>query len=361
MKSKIKLFDPSINKNEERAVIKVLKSGFWASGAGQGLVEKFENEFKKYVSSKNCIAVNNGTSALNLALSLIDIKNKEVIVPSLTFVSTIHAITLNGGKPIFVDVEPDTLCLDVEKTKEALSKNTRVILPVHFAGMPCKITEFAEICKNNNCKLIEDAAHAAGTTYKNQKIGSHGFAVCFSFHPVKNLAMPSGGAITINDNDHKKIREILLSRRWCGISNRKNYNYDVKNMGWNNYMNDFSAAIGSIQLKKLDKMNKKRENFAKKYHNQINLEQKMPYDNSCSYHIYWICVKNRKKFMKKMLEKKIETGIHYKPIHQMTFYKDQKYLPVTEDIEDKIVSIPIHANLTNQNVDFIIKTVNELI
>ena len=221
--------------------------------------------------------------------------------------------------------------------------------------------EFAEICKNNNCKLIEDAAHAAGTTYKNQKIGSHGFAVCFSFHPVKNLAMPSGGAITINDNDHKKIREILLSRRWCGISNRKNYNYDVKNMGWNNYMNDFSAAIGSIQLKKLDKMNKKRENFAKKYHNQINLEQKMPYDNSCSYHIYWICVKNRKKFMKKMLERKIETGIHYKPIHQMTFYKDQKYLPVTEDIEDKIVSIPIHANLTNQNVDFIIKTVNELI
>ncbi len=361
MKGKIKLFDPSINKNEERAVIKVLKSGFWASGAGQGLVEKFENEFRKYVSSKNCIAVNNGTSALNLALSLIDIKDKEVIVPSLTFVSTIHAITLNGGKPIFVDVEPNTLCLDVEKTKEALSKNTRVILPVHFAGMPCKITEFAEICKNNNCKLIEDAAHAAGTTYKNKKIGSHGFAVCFSFHPVKNLAMPSGGAITINDNDHKKIRESLLSRRWCGISNRKNYNYDVKNMGWNNYMNDFSAAIGSIQLKKLDKMNKKRKNFAKKYHNQINLEQKMPYDNSCSYHIYWICVKNRKKFMKKMLEKKIETGIHYKPIHQMTFYKDQKYLPVTEDIEDKIVSIPIHANLTNQNIDFIIKTVNELI
>ncbi len=361
MKNKIKLFDPSIGKAEEHAVIKVLKSGFWASGSGQGHVEKFENKFRKYIGSKDCIAVNNGTSALNLALSLINIKNKEVIVPSLTFVSTIHAITLNGGKPVFVDIDPNTLCLDIEKTKESISKNTKVILPVHFAGMPCKIAEFSEICKNNNCKLIEDAAHAAGTTYKNEKIGSHGFAVCFSFHPVKNLAMPSGGAIAINDKDHKKIRKILLSKRWCGITNRKNYNYDVKEIGWNSYMNEFSAAIGLIQLKKLDKMNKKRKIFAKKYQNQINLEQKMPYDNSCSYHIYWICVKNRKKFMEKMEEMKIETGIHYKPIHQMTMYKNEKYLPVTEKIEDKIVSIPIHANLTEQNVDYIIKTVNELI
>jgi len=214
MKEKIKLFDPNIDKEEELVVTKVLKSGFWASGAGHGLVEKFENEFRKYVGAKDCIAVNSGTSALNLALSLINIKNKEVIVPSLTFVATIHAITLNGGKPVFVDVDPKTLCLDIEKTKEAVTKNTKVILPVHFAGMPCELMKLAKICRNNNCKLIEDAAHAAGTTYKNKKIGSHGFAVCFSFHPVKNLAMPTGGAILINNNDHKKTREILLSRRW---------------------------------------------------------------------------------------------------------------------------------------------------
>ena len=359
MKSKIKLFDPSINKNEERAVIKVLKSGFWASGAGQGLVEKFENEFKKYVSSKNCIAVNNGTSALNLALSLIDIKNKEVIVPSLTFVSTIHAITLNGGKPIFVDVEPDTLCLDVEKTKEALSKNTRVILPVHFAGMPCKITEFAEICKNNNCKLIEDAAHAAGTTYKNQKIGSHGFAVCFSFHPVKNLAMPSGGVISINGKNTKKLKNTLKSRRWVGISNRKGPKYDVTDIGWNYYMNEFSSVIGIEQLKKLEQTNSKRKYIAKRYSQELKINKKIPFTKDCSYHLFWIAVNNQNEFMKKMLENNIETGIHYLPIHKMKYYNSKIKLKITEDMTKKIVSLPIHPNLKNTEIDKIIKLTNK--
>lgn len=359
MKGKIKLFDPDIGKEEEIAIKNVLKSGFWASGAGQGFVNKFERKFRDYTGAKECIAVNSGSSALNLALSLLDIKNKEVIVPSLTFVSTVHAITLNGGRPVFVDVNPKTLCLDVEKTKEAITKNTKVILPVHFAGMPCEITHLSKICKNYNCKLIEDAAHAAGATHKNKKIGSHGFAVCFSFHPVKNLAMPTGGAISINENDHIKTREILFSRRWCGITNRKKFNYDVKEIGWNNYMNEFSAAIGLIQLKKLDKMNEKRRKIARKYYKKINVEQKMPYDESCSYHLYWLCVKNRDKFMKKMENVKIETGIHYKPIHKMTLYKDSKFLPITEEIENKIVSIPIHTNLTNTNVDYIIEKINE--
>jgi len=126
-------------------------------------------------------------------------------------------------------------------------------------------------------------------------------------------------------------------------------------------MNEFSAAIGLIQLKKLDKMNKKRKKIAKRYYDQINLVHKMPYDESCSYHIYWMCVKNRKQFMKKMEELKIETGIHYKPIHQMTYYKNRKSLPITESIENKIISIPIHPNLSDVNVDYIIKTINELI
>ncbi len=122
MKKYIKLFDPSIGNDEEKAVNNVLKSGFWASGSGQGQVEKFENEFREYTGAKSCIAVNSGTSALNLALSIEDIRNKEVIVPSLTFVSTIHSIILNGGKPIFVDVDPKTLCLDSKKIEEKITK-----------------------------------------------------------------------------------------------------------------------------------------------------------------------------------------------------------------------------------------------
>ena len=221
-----------------------IDTSLWGRGAGRGNVLKFERSFRKYIGSNDCVAVNSGTSALNLALSLYNIKNKEVILPSLTFVSTVNAVKINGGIPIFVDVEPKTLCLDHSKIKKSLSKKTRVILPVHFAGMPCNLDEIIKICRKNNLVLIEDAAHAAGSSYKKKKIGKHGSAVCFSFHPIKNLAMPTGGLISINHKNHKIIRKTLESRRWCGIGDRHNVSYDVKELGWNYYMDEFSAGIG---------------------------------------------------------------------------------------------------------------------
>ena len=152
---KIKLFDPVFDQDEIKAVIKTLKSGFWASGSGSGNVLKFENEFKKYTQSKACVAVNSGTAALNLALSLFDIKNKEVILPSLSFVSTAHCIVENGGIPIFVDVEPNTLCIDPKKIKQAVSKKTIAIIPVHFGGMSCNQDEIHKIARSFNLEIIE--------------------------------------------------------------------------------------------------------------------------------------------------------------------------------------------------------------
>ena len=296
MSKLIKLFDPVIDYSEKNAIVKVLDSKFWASGSGSGNVLKFENEFKKYTRSKSCVAVNSGTAALNLALSLFDIKNKEVILPSLSFVSTAHCIVENGGIPVFVDIEPDTLCIDPKKIKQAVSKNTVGIIPVHFGGIPCNLDKIRKIAKSFNLDIIEDAAHAIGTTWKNfEKIGTHGSVVCFSFHPVKNLAMPTGGLISINHKNHKKFKQLLFSRRWCGIINRKDTDYDVHELGWNYYMNEFSAAIGLQQLKKLDKLNKIRKKIAKKYYNEIKIESKMPFDGNCSYHLYWILVNNRKK------------------------------------------------------------------
>ena len=358
---KIKLFDVNIGRGEELAIQKVLKSRFWASGAGTGNVKKFENSFLDYVNAKNCIAVNSGTAALNLALSLLDLKNKEVIVPSLTFVSSVHAIVLNGGKPIFADVDSDTLCIDPKSINNLISKKTVAVLPVHFAGMPCKLDTISKICKKNNLKIIEDAAHAAGSAYKNKKIGSHGHAVCFSFHPVKNLAMPTGGLIALNDNDHHKQRKLLESRRWCGISNRHGVSYDVKEMGWNYYMNEFSAAIGLSQLKKLDRMNNLRKKIASRYHKEINLDKKIPLDKNCSYHIFWIRVKNRTKFMQMMTNKGIETGIHYNPVHNTHLYQNNQKLTITEKITKEIVSIPMHTNLNNREIDYVISTINKLI
>lgn len=359
MKKQIKLFDPIINSQEKIALNNVLKSKFWASGAGTGKVLDFEKQFNSYVGSKKCVAVSNGTAALHLALSLVDIKNKEVILPSLSFVSTANAIIYNGGIPVFVDVDPKTLCIDPQMIKKSITKKTRVILPVHLGGMPCNLDEISSLCNDTKIHLIEDAAHAAGTSYKNRKIGSHGMAVCFSFHPVKNLAMPTGGAITLNGKLSEKFNELLKSKRWCGISNRKGTKYDVKELGWNYYMNEFSAAIGIEQLRKLDRLNSKRKNIAKTYYNEIQLESKMPFNQECSYHYYWVLVNNRENFMQKLKNNGIETGIHYLPIHKMTLYKGKMKLPVTENAGKHLVSLPTHPNLQHSDIDKIIKMVNK--
>ena len=355
---KIKLFDPVIGKKEETIIKKVLLSRFWASGSGVGNVSQFERMFNKYVGSDSCIALNSGTAALHLALSLTNIKNKEVILPSLSFVSTAHAVIYNGGRPKFVDVDPVTLCIDPTLIEQDINKNTMVILPVHFAGMPCNLSAIQNLCNRYKIDLVEDAAHAAGSSYDKKKIGSHSSAVCFSFHPVKNLAMPTGGAIALNGRNSKKFENLLKSRRWCGITDRKNTSYDVSCLGWNYYMNEFSAAIGMIQLSTLDRTNHIRRNIAKRYVRSINLDKKMPFNSDCSYHFYWIQVKDRDNFMKKMAKNGIETGIHYKPIHTMKFYKGTAKLPITEEVGKHIVSLPTHPNLDDSDIDKIITLTN---
>ena len=158
----IKLFDPVVGKNEEKIIKTILKSGFWASGAGTGHVEKFESKFNKYIGSKACVAVNSGTAALHLALKMENIKDKEVILPSLSFVSTAHAVMYNGGKPVFADIDPLTLCIDPQQIIKLISKKTAVVLPVHFGGMACNMSKISKICKDSNLTLVEDAAHAVG-------------------------------------------------------------------------------------------------------------------------------------------------------------------------------------------------------
>ena len=356
---KIKLFDPLIGKNEEKAVLKVLKSKFWASGSGVNKVQEFENKLKKYLNSNSCVALSNGTAALHLSLAMLDIKNKEVLVPSLTFISTIHAILYNSGIPKFIDVEPKTLCMDSSQIEENINSKTKLILPVHFGGIPCNIREISRISKKKSIDVVEDAAHAMGSTYSNKKIGTHSEMVCFSFHPVKNLAMPVGGAISLNGKKSGNREKILRAMRWCGITDRKGPKYDVKYLGWNYYMNEFSAAIGIEQLKKIDQMNRKRKLSAKRYFEEIKTEKKMPYEKGCAYHLFWIQVKNRTEFMKLMLKNGVETGIHYKPIHKMRFYRNNIKLKNTEKASSRIVSLPMHSNLSDSDVSYIIKSVNK--
>ena len=173
--------------------------------------------------------------------------------------------------------------------------------------------------------------------------------------------MPMGGLISINHKNHKQFRKILLARRWCGITDRVGSEYNVKELGWNYYMNEFSAVIGLAQLKKLDRLNNVRKNIAKFYDKQIDVEHKTAFNKDCSYHLYWILAKNRKKFREKMCQAGIETGTHYKPIHTMKMYQNRAILPNTEKIGKQIVTIPIHPNLKTFELDKIVNSINKFI
>ena len=356
---KINLFEPYIDKSEEKSILGVLRSKFWASGSGIGNVKKFEDRFKQFVNADECLAVSSGTAALNIAVSLLDVKGKEVIIPSLSFISTANCVLMNGGKPVFADINPDTLCIEPETIAKLITKKTKAVIPVHFGVMPCNIEKILDTSNKCGIKVIEDAAHAAGASYNKNKIGGHGFAVCFSFHPVKNLAMPTGGLIAINDKNHKKIRNLIQAKRWCGIENRKDDSYEINELGDNYYMNEFSAIIGIEQLKKLNKMNSIRKKIAKQYFSGMEIERKMPFEKECSYHLYWICVKNREDFRKKLYENGIQTGTHYKPIHTFSLYHDHTKLPYTEIIGKQIVTIPMHPNITEDQVDKIVSLTNK--
>jgi len=269
-----------------------------------------------------------------------------VILPALSFVSTANAILYNGGIPVFADVRERTLCLDMATIKT--TKHTAAILPVHFGGMPCHIKSWLPI--------IEDAAHAAGSISGGSRVGAGGNAVCFSFHPTKNLAMPSGGAICLNGIDEEDV-EKLKARRWCGITERNGMKYQVKEIGWNYYMNEISAAIGIEQLKKLDDHNQRRYEIAERYSSELAECTPMPLDTFCSYHLFWIRVKARRKFIQKMENQDIETGMHYTPIDRFKLY-ERVNLPVTNMVATEIVSLPIHPGMTDDDVSRVIKVAN---
>ena len=357
---KIRVAEPNIEEDDAKAVYNAVKEKC-LSGSGP-YNKQFEKKFAEYIGTKYAIAVNSGTAALHLSLEVLGINGgDEVITTPFTFAATSNVIIMQNAKPIFVDIEPETMCIDPNEIQKSITPKTTTILPVHFGGFPCNLKNIQNIADRHNLTIIEDAAHATGATYNNKKIGSYGTATCFSFHPVKNLAMPTGGLISINHKNHKQFRKTLLARRWCGITDRIDSEYDIKELGWNYYMNEFSAVIGLAQLKKLDKLNNVRKNIAKFYDKQINVEHKIPFDKRCSYHLYWICVKNRNQFRRNLFNRGIETGTHYKPIHKMSFYKSSNKILNTEKVGKEIVTIPIHPNLTQSQLDYITESINNFV
>lgn len=362
----IQLFKPYMDEEEVQAVATVLRSG-WI-GLGPKTAE-FERQLAQYVGVPYMAALNSATAALDLSLHLLGIQpGDEVIVPTMTFVSTAHVVVYNRAVPIFADIDPVTLNVDLEDVARKITRRTRAIIPVHYGGRPVEIDRLREIA--GDIPIVEDAAHAFGSVYQGKKCGSLGDLACFSFQAVKNLATGDGGAIAAQD---KALIDRAKRLRWMGIDkgtwdrtdgNRTYlWDYAVNEIGWKSHMNDIAAAIGLVQLRKLDAMNARRREIKRLYNEGLrDLEWiQLPPDDTAesksSWHIYCVQTEARDELNAYLEQKGIGTGVHYRPIHTYKCYGSQPQLPKAEQTFERILSLPMHAGLTNQEVDYIVDAI----
>ncbi|MHA1311101.1 MAG: DegT/DnrJ/EryC1/StrS family aminotransferase [Candidatus Helarchaeota archaeon] len=359
---KIPINLPLIGKEEQQIVLNVLKSGVLTNKSGQGpMVHKFENNFSNYIGCRYAIATNSGTSALHAALLALDLKPRdEVIVPSFTFVATATIILHVHAKVVFADIEPETFTLDPIKINKVISKNTKVIIPVHLFGHPADMKPLIEIAEDKNIFLLEDACQAHGSEYRGKKSGNLSDAACFSFYPSKNMTTGEGGIITTNNEEFAdKIRMI--------INHGENKAYNTIRLGHNFRMPEISAAIGIEQLKKLPEFINKRAKNASYFNlklNNIN-ELRLPIEKKWakhSWYMYTLTIKDknidRNLIVKSLNDSGIGAGVYYQiPLHLMPFFQKMKIknddLSITEQISKKVFSIPVHPALSNEDLDFI--------
>ncbi len=363
----IPVFKPSYGEEELEALKEPFETGWIGLGPK---TKEFEKKFAEYIGVKYAVATNSCTAALHLAMKVMRVEGYEVITTPLTFISTNHAIVYNNGIPVFADIYPDTLNISPDEIKNLITNRTRAIVAVHYGGHPCDMDLINEIAKKHNLVVIEDAAHGCGGEYKGRKIGSLGDIACFSFHAVKNLATADGGMITTND---PAIYSSLLKLRWLGISkdtwaredkNRKySWYYNIEEVGYKYHMNDINAALGLVQLKKLDRMNGRRREISEKYNKEfadldwIETPIVKSYAKSAC-HNYVIKVEERDRLNIYLQEKGISTGVHYIPNNHYQMYKNCRgETPVCEEVWTKLLTLPLFPDLTDPEVDMIVEKV----
>ncbi len=381
-------FQPSIGEDEINAVREVLKEGRLTLISSEKISE-FETRFAKYIGVKHAIAVNSGTAALHVALASLEIgAGDEVIVPPFTFVATATAVLHQNAIPIFVDIDPETYCIDPNAIEKAITPNTKAIIPVHLFGHPADMESILKIGRENNIPIIEDACQAHGAKYKNKKVGSIGDLGCFSFFESKNMMTGEGGIITTNDDE---LAEKCRLIRHHG----EPYWYQYVRLGYNYRMTAIQAAIGLIQLKKLDNMNKRRIENAKYYNENFSglpgLElPKSRKDVKHVYHLYAPLIRpeelgiNREKFLGKINEKEVITKLIYpRPLYKSPLFQDlmgygpkkcpftcpyykkkvsyKIHLPIVEDICNRVIGLPTIPSLSTEQLDQIVSTIKNAI
>lgn len=323
-------------------------------------VEEFEKNFAEFCDKKYCVGVSSGTEALKLALNALNLKEGEVIIPTNTFIATALAASDNNLKPILVDINPETYNLDINDVERKITKETVAIIPVHLYGQTCDMGKLIEIAEKHNLKIIEDCCQAHGARYKDKKVPITSVG-CFSFYPGKNLgAYGDGGAVVTDD---EKVAEKIKSLRNYGSP--KKYYHDEK--GFNNRLDNLQAAILNIKLKYLNEWNNKRiknvELYNKLLEGVVNTP-KIDKNSTSVYHLYIIKTKERDKLQEFLKNNDIQTGIHYPvPIHLQKAYSDLGHkkgdFPVSEKCSNEILSLPMFAELKEEEIEYVCNKIKE--
>ena len=364
----IPVFRPWYDKAELRAVEEVFDSA-WI-GLGPKTTE-FEQRFARYVGVPYAVAMNSATAALHLGLAVLDVAGGEVITTPMTFVSTNHAILYNNAEPVFADIEPDTLNLDARSIEANITERTRAIVVVHYGGHACDMDAILDLAEERGIPVLEDVAHGCGGTYKGRKLGSLGNLGSFSFHAVKNLATGDGGMLTFSDPEYDaQLRRL----RWVGIDKdtwdrsevdqKYSWYYTVQELGWKYHMNDLTAAIGLVQLEKLDRANARRRDIVAYYNERFAgmedvLETPVEKDYTQSAcHNYVVKLDQRDQLIAYLRERNISTGVHYMPNHLYSMYRGFRAdVPVTERVWQKLVTLPLYPGMTDWDVERVVRGV----
>ena len=365
---------PAISQEAIDDVVACLKSGWITTGPR---VAQFTEALKDYFQAPFVLPLASGTAALHLSLLAMNLEpGDEVITTPLTFAATLNTIVLAGGKPVLIDIDPTTLNMDINLLEAAINKKTRVILPVHFAGLPVDMDAIYALANKYGLRVLEDAAHAMGSGYKGKPIGGFGDTQIFSFHPNKNMTTGEGGCVVTTDAalaaQVERLRFHGIDRQaWNRYSKSGTQDYEIVMPGYKYNMMDMQAAIGIHQLKDLDGFVARRNELADRYQEALadwaewTLPKRPSYEHLHSWHIYTPTINeeaagmDRDQFMQIMKEKNIGTGLHYRAVHLYPYYR-QAFgfkagdFPHAEDVCERIVSLPLYPSMTDADHDRVV-------
>ena len=368
----IRLSKSCLSDAEKQAVMGVLDREFLGMGPD---VDQFEKALSDFFG-RPVICVVNGTAALHLALQACGIgRGDEVLLPSLTYIASFQAISATGASSVSCDINSETFLLDLENAKKRITQKTKAIMPVHYTGGVGDLDAVYTFAKKNGLKVIEDAAHAFGSTYKGKRVGSFGEVACFSFDGIKNITSGEGGCIiTEDENILQKVRDARLlgvekdtDRRYLG---ERSWEFDTTAQGWRYHMSNIMAAIGLEQLKRFPYFAKKRQQLAKQYDSLFTnhpVIKSIPRDyETVVPHIYVVRIigmKNRRIIQQELADSNIQVGYHYQPNHWLKYFSGESpiLLPITDAIVPELLTLPLHPDLTESDIEYVASKLEKIV